>query len=230
MSEKLSEKSSEKSVIVFLGPSLEIDFARSVLPSADFRPPAARGDLEKAAAENPDIICLIDGVFFEQCSVGHREILAALKKGICVVGASSMGALRASETELFGMIGIGKVYELYKTGTIESDDEVAVICDPLTNAAVSEALVNIRATLEKAVLESVLTKDESEILFKEAAETYYPDRLYDFLIEKARETKLIDAGALDRFEKWISEGNAAEIKREDAIAALNFVRQKTEEE
>ncbi|WNY28658.1 hypothetical protein MmiEs2_08580 [Methanimicrococcus stummii] len=220
---------SEKSVIVFLGPSLDLDSARSILPSADFRPPASRGDLEKAAAENPDIICLIDGVFFEQCSVGHREILAALKKGICVVGASSMGALRASETEIFGMVGIGKVFELYKNKIIESDDEVAVICDPFTNEAVSDALVNIRATLEKAESEKILTADESAALFQIAAEIYYPDRLYDFLIENASASGVLNPESLHSFEKWIRDGNAADIKKEDAIAALKFVSEKISE-
>ncbi|MDR2943928.1 MAG: TfuA-related McrA-glycine thioamidation protein [Methanosarcinales archaeon] len=214
----------DKSIIVFLGPSLELQTARSLLPSADFRPPASRGDLEKAAAEGPDIICLIDGVFFEQCSVGHREILSALKKGIFVVGASSMGALRASETELFGTAGIGKVFELYKNRIIESDDEVAVICDPISNAAVSEALVNIRATLEKAAFTSVLNSEECACLFNIASEMYYPDRTYEFLIETAKEKKVFNTQKLDIFEQWIAEGNAADIKKEDAVAVLNFIQ------
>jgi hypothetical protein len=221
---------SDKSIIIFLGPSLEIDAARRILPNADFRPPASRGDFEKAAAENPDIICLIDGVFFEQCSVGHREILFALNKGVFVVGASSMGALRAAETESFGMVGIGKVFELYKSGIVESDDEVAVICDPMTNEAISVALVNIRATLEKAVSMSVLTDEESASVFEIAAEMYYPDRIYDFLIEKVKETGALDNENLNIFEKWIEAGNAADIKKEDAIRALKFVLEKMTEE
>ncbi|WP_316557827.1 TfuA-related McrA-glycine thioamidation protein [Methanimicrococcus hongohii] len=219
-----------QSIIVFLGPSLDLETARRILPSADFRPPASRGDLEKAVAENPDIICLIDGVFFEQCSVGHREILSALNKGIFVVGASSMGALRASETESFGMVGIGKVFELYKNKIVESDDEVAVTCDPFTNEAITEALVNIRATLEKAVSASILTVDESANLFQIAAEMYYPDRIYDFLIEKAREDDSFDDDHLNIFEKWIAEGNAADIKKEDAIAVLKFISAEIQEE
>ncbi|MDR0767941.1 MAG: TfuA-related McrA-glycine thioamidation protein [Methanosarcinales archaeon] len=221
---------SVKSVIVFLGPSLEPETARSILPSADFRPPASRGDLEKAAAENPDIICLIDGVFFEQCSVGHREILSALNKGIFVAGSSSMGALRAAETEAFGMVGIGEVFELYKNGIVESDDEVAVICNPFTNEAVSVALVNIRATLKKAVSASVLTEEESTSLFKIAADMYYPDRVYDFLIEKAKDIGVFESEKPDLFEKWIEDGNAVDIKREDAMSALKFISAKITEE
>lgn len=213
------------SIVVFLGPSLDLKTARSVLPDADYRPPASRGDIEKAALENPDIICLIDGVFFEQCSVGHREILGALNKGIKIFGASSMGALRASEMESFGMKGVGRVYALYKDGILESDDEVAIVCDPFSNHPLSEALVNIRATLQKAECENILTKAESEKLFQTAAGLYYPERTYDFLIENSRENNAIKETSLHTFENWIQNGNAADIKKEDAISVLRVVKE-----
>lgn len=216
---------SNLSIIVFLGPSLDPETARSILPNADYRSPASRGDIEKAAAENPDIICLIDGVFFEQCSVGHREILGALNKGIRFFGASSMGALRASEMQSFGMQGVGRVYALYKDGVLESDDEVAIVCDPFSNRALSEALVNIRATLLKAETESVLTASESRVLLKTAAELYYPERTYDFLIEAARGKKILDDSVLCAFEEWIRNGGAADIKKEDAISVLKIIRE-----
>ncbi|MDY0266345.1 MAG: TfuA-related McrA-glycine thioamidation protein [Methanimicrococcus sp.] len=209
-------------VIVFLGPSLDLETARPLLPFADFRPPAARGDMQKAAMEDPDMICLIDGVFFEQCSVGHREILFALKKGIQVWGASSMGALRASETDTFGMVGFGKVYELYKTGIVESDDEVAVACDPFTNEAITDAFVNIRETIQKAISDSVLNPDDGNLLLETAKEMYYPDRTYDFLIEKIKKTDAINPDSIDRFEKWVFE-NAVDIKKEDAIGVLTLI-------
>ncbi|WNY26721.1 TfuA-like protein [Methanolapillus ohkumae] len=150
-----------RKAIVFLGPTLDLKeakacFLESVLPFVSFLPPASRGDVEKVVKDGAGFICLIDGVFFEQCAVGHREILHAIQEGVFVMGASSMGALRASEMESFGMIGIGTVYSLYKKKIIESDDEVAVVCDPFSNAPISDALVNIRATLDKAVAESVL--------------------------------------------------------------------------
>lgn len=211
------------SVIVFLGPSLDLETARSVLPYAAYRPPASRGDIEKATAENPEIICLIDGVFFEQCSVGHREILHALEKGILVIGAASMGALRASETASFGMKGIGKVFELYHSGAVESDDEVAVICNPLTHEAVSEALVNMRATFKKAVCESVFLPEEEQIFLEKASNIYYPDRLYEVLIDEVKKDGRIRPETLAAFEAWVREGGAADIKREDAIAALKYI-------
>ncbi len=80
--------------------------------------------------------------------MGPREILNALEGGIKVVGGSSMGALRASELDVYGMVGVGKIYRWYKEGAINSDDEVALVFHPETGRALSEPLVNIRATLE----------------------------------------------------------------------------------
>ena len=220
-----SESAADK-MIVFLGPSLDLKTAQQILPFAKFRPPASRGDIEKAVSDGAKSICLIDGVFFEQCSVGHREILTALKKGVFVAGASSMGALRASEMSSFGMIGIGQVYALYKDGILESDDEVAIICDPFSNAPLSEALVNIRETLKKAVSESILTQEQSDSFLQMTLGVYYPERTYDGLIDKAKKDNIVALPSLLKFEEWILAGNAADIKKEDAVAVLKFMSQK----
>ena len=211
-------------IAVFLGPSLDIDTARSILPDAVYLPPASRGDIEKAVSNGFEIICLIDGVFFEQCSVGHREILGALRQGVKVFGASSMGALRASEMQSFGMVGIGEVYSLYGKKILESDDEVAIVCDPFSNRPLSEALVNIRATLQKAESDLILTSEECTLFLKESVSTYYPERTYDFLIEKIKESDAIAKPSLLKFEKWVLEGNAADIKKEDAVLLLRHIR------
>jgi len=91
------------------------DEARSVL-DADYRPPARRGDVLAAARDGADIICLIDGVFFQDSSVAHKEILEALQMGVRVIGASSMGALRAAEMDVYGMEGVGEIYRAYRSG------------------------------------------------------------------------------------------------------------------
>ena len=146
-----------QSAVVFLGPSLDRLAAAALLP-ADYRPPAARGDLSRAVREGARVIGLIDGVFFQESSVGHREILAALSAGVRVVGASSMGALRAAELHTLGMEGVGEVYRMYRDGILVSDDEVALAFDPETCIALSEPLENIRATLARAEEERMLER------------------------------------------------------------------------
>src|SRR5512138_561977 len=132
--------------VVYLGPSLPLEKARAIL-DADYRPPIRRGDLRKALKDGAGIVGIIDGAFFTKSPVSHKEILAVLKKGVVVVGGSSMGALRASETDSFGMVGVGRIYECYKDGRLVADDEVAVTYNPVTGDQMSEPLVNVRYQL-----------------------------------------------------------------------------------
>lgn len=207
--------------IIYLGPSLPRTEAEKILlsGSVEFRPPVKRGDLAGAVAAAPRIICIIDGLFFENAAVGHREILSALREGIRVIGASSMGALRAAELESFGMEGIGEVYRRYRDHEIESDDEVALICDPETGTAFSEALVNIRITLEKAVLDGPLLQNEAESLLQAARSLYYPERTFEQAISSSR----IAPDRQMAFRLWLAE-NRVDQKEEDARLALRYVR------
>lgn len=170
-------------IIVFLGPSLDHCSAEKIL-SAEYRPPAKRGDLLRAAEDGAAIIGLIDGVFHQESAVAHREILTAMKKGARVIGASSMGALRAAEMDTLGMTGIGEVYRMYKSGELESDDEVALVFDPESGYSLSEPLVNIRFTLRKAQDEGILDAPAHDALLSTARSVFYPgghipDRVLD---------------------------------------------------
>src|SRR5260221_13875353 len=96
---------------VFLGPSMPIDEARSILPGVVFHPAAVQGDLLAAVdRDGTEVLGLIDGTFHQNLSVWHNEVCYLLSRGITIYGASSMGALRAVETDRFGMIGVGGVY------------------------------------------------------------------------------------------------------------------------
>ena len=206
-------------IIVFLGPSLDLNAAGKILP-AEYRPPAKRGDLLRAAEEGAAIIGLIDGVFHQESAVAHREILAAVKKGVTVVGASSMGALRAAEMDTLGMVGIGEVYRMYKSGELISDDEVALVFDPETGYSLSEPLVNIRFTLKQAVADHIITAAEHDALLAAARSLFYPQRTYPAILSAAT---TVDAATRDRFHAWVQD-HTMDRKRLDAIAALEYIR------
>jgi len=210
-----------QSAVVFLGPSLDRREAAAILP-ADYRSPAARGDLTGAVAGGARVIGLIDGVFFQESSVGHREILAALRAGVRVVGASSMGALRAAELHTLGMEGVGEVYRMYRDGVLVSDDEVALAFDPETYTALSEPLVNIRATLARAEAGGIIEYADSEVLLAAALSLYYPDRTYPRIIREAKAG--VDTRTLHRFARWVETG-AVDLKKQDAILALKRIRE-----
>ena len=207
-------------IIVFLGPSLDCASAEKILP-AEYRPPAKRGDLITAAREGAEIIGLIDGVFHQESAVAHREILAALKGGIRVVGSSSMGALRAAEMDTLGMVGIGEIYRMYKSGELIADDEVALVFDPVSGMSLSEPLINIRFTLKRALDEGMIDAAAHETLLASARSLFYPKRTYRAIVSGSGEA--VDIKTRERFLAWV-DTHACDQKRNDAIAALEYIR------
>jgi hypothetical protein len=207
--------------LVFLGPSLKRAEAASLI-AAEFRPPARRGDIYRALIDGYTTIVLIDGEFHGQPSVWQREIVDAMFEGAAVHGASSMGALRAAELHSLGMAGHGRIFAWYRDGVIDGDDEVALTYGPaeLGYPALSEPLVNIRATLAAAV-PRIITAEEHTMLLESVRRLYFPDRSFAALLDASPATKwpAVRRDALSRFlvEQRIDQ------KRLDAIAALTTV-------
>ena len=212
-------------IVVFLGPSLSRDKAEPVL-EADYRPPAKRGDLYLAAREGAEIILLIDGVFFQESSVAHKEVIYALEAGAKVLGASSMGALRASELDIYGMEGIGKIYQAYKSGHLVSDDEVALTFDPFSYEPSSEPLVNIRFNLDLAWQMGVISASCKDRLFHFAQALYFPDRTYERMLSDAG--TMVKEKELLRFRDFLAK-DKRDFKMEDALLALERVKRMADE-
>lgn len=137
--------------LVFAGPSLaqRDPTLDRLLAQVELRPPAARGDVLKAMSSRPRTMVLLDGYFFTTPSVTHKELLYALDAGVRVIGAASMGALRAAELDREGMVGVGEIYEAFRSGWLESDDEVTLMHLPaeLDYQSTSIALVELRHAL-----------------------------------------------------------------------------------
>lgn len=210
-------------IIIYTGLSIPFDEAREILDSTDdveviYRRPVKRGDLGHDIKENPDIIGIIDGVFHQNSAVGHREILNVLKKGIKVIGASSMGALRASELDSLGMIGVGYCYEQYSTGKVTSDDDVAVMLDSKTLEALSVPLISMNYVFENALSKNIITSDEKEELSQIAKSTFYPKRNY---------AQTLAESSLDNDKKTVLINfirETGDIKKEDAKKLLNYIK------
>ena len=209
-------------VVVFVGPTLDLETARTILPDAEFLPPAGQSDLISAARQQDvHAIALIDGYFRQQLAVWHKEILLALDEGVHVYGSSSMGALRAAELAPYGMVGVGQVYDWYVSGVVDRDDEVAIIHGDEDSGYknLSVALVNMRATLGDAVVAGVIDGDAHERLLRVAGDIDYPRRTYDRLAEHAI-TAGLDEEIVKRFAAFAST-NGRDVKREDAVALLD---------
>jgi hypothetical protein len=177
---------------------------------ADYQPPIRRGDLAKLPSET-QIVGIIDGVFHQSLAVSPKEVIALLDRGTRVYGASSIGALRAAEMHQQGMIGVGAIFQMYRDGEIDADDEVAVAYDPGSGRAVSEPLVNIRFVLKIAVEQGIIGRDAEAAIISKLKEVYYPLRSYQ-----------LAAGmdpALAAFLRW----GRHDQKRDDAVLLLQTI-------
>ncbi|WP_283133081.1 TfuA-like protein [Rhizohabitans arisaemae] len=206
-------------VVVFVGPTLPLEEARELLV-ADYRPPARMGSVFRAVRDGTRKIGIIDGYYERVPAVWHKEILWAMSCGVAVYGSSSMGALRAAELDVHGMVGVGEIYRWYRDGEIEDDDEVALFHAPAESgyAAASEPLVNIRATLRAAVAAEVIGRTTAADLIGLAKAMHYPDRTYPPIIGTAREIGL-PPYELAALEAWLP-GGRVDQKRRDAVTLL----------
>ncbi len=135
-----------------------------------------------------------------------------------------MGALRASELDSWGMIGVGRIYEMYKTGILESDDEVAVTFDGETGEPLSIPLVNIRMTIEHAKENGLLNTEQSILIIDIARKIFYPDRNYRNILLKSLEKGIIMDSEMKELVTFF-EDNEVDLKRQDAILVLEKIKE-----
>ena len=209
--------------VVYTGTSISHCDAKKIL-DADYRPPVRRGDLRRILKDPPEIIGIIDGVFFDSTAVSHREIIELLKSGVIVVGGASMGALRASELDTYGMIGVGRIYEMYKSGVIESDDEVAVTFDGETNEALSLPLVNIRETVNAARIAGILREEQAKALIEITRKIFYPERNYRNIIAECEKRGIVEPVEKKNLHDFFLE-KQVDLKRKDAILVLEKIKE-----
>ncbi len=209
--------------VVYTGTSISHSEARTIL-DAEYLPPVKRNDIKKLIKSSPDIIGIIDGVFFDSAAVAHREIIEALKMGITVVGGGSMGALRASELEPYGMIGVGEIYEMYRNGILESDDEVAVTFDDGTLEPLSIPLVNVRMTVKRAQEMGILTDEQAFAVVDITRKIFYPERNYRNIINECVKKGIIADSEKGKLFDFFKE-NEVDVKRKDAILVLKRIKE-----
>lgn len=191
--------------------------------SISFLPPVSEGDIFSIVDKTPDIIGIIDGYFENVPAVWHKEILYAMKKGIHVLGSSSMGALRAAELSAFGMEGIGEIYNSFASGEYGDDDEVTIAHGPaeLGYPLTSEAMANIRRTVQAAFKAGVITHHDTEKLIKSGKSIFYKRRTYPQIIEGAKKIGLSEEASA-HFSRWVSE-NHIDQKKKDGLALIEEV-------
>lgn len=208
---------------VFLGPTLLVSEARKILPEAVYHPPIACGDLTRLLRLQPKVVLIIDGLYESVPAVWHKEILLLLEKGVRVVGASSMGALRASELHHFGMEGVGKIFKSFRDGALNDDDEVAVLHLDKQSAyqPINDAMVSIRETLSLMARENLVQPEVRDELLNQCKRLFYPKRKLQRVIE---ESTTLSKENRDTLLTWLAVNGVTDLKKQDAIEALSFIQ------
>ena len=202
-------------ICVFVGPTR----LQRIPDRAHVYTPAALGSIFRATQAGYRVICLIDGHFGNVPSVWHKEILYALKRGVTVCGAASIGALRAAELHGFGMLGFGWVYRAFRRGVLQDDDEVCVVhaVPELAFAPLSEAMVNIRCSLRKMRHQGKLS-GESEVRIAAALKRLHFSKRTLAEVRNAFDAEFGKNGSV-KFKLY--ERAKVDIKSLDAEAMLN---------
>lgn len=211
------DTSEEGPILVFLGPTLRLAEAERVL-DAIYLQPAAQGDILLAAhAFRPRAMVLIDGQFEDRPAVRHKEILWAMAQGIVVIGAASMGALRAAELSEFGMIGVGLIYRWYRRWRLAPDDAVAILSGPpeLGFLPLTHALVDLQRTFVSLTRRNLITAAERDLLTTIARNMNFRERRFEAIIR--------DAGCREERFKELRKEMVGQ-KRLDALQALRSAR------
>jgi hypothetical protein len=205
---------------VFAGPTIPAARITELLPGARQHPPIQHGTIIGLDPRPGDVLAIVDGLFYLNAAVRHKEILRAIDRGVHVVGGSSMGALRAAELLGHGMVGVGRVYEMYRDGVIDGDDEVALSHATAEHGyrPLSLALVAVREAVRQAVAKDGLDERTGPRLIEQLRGQHFPERTL-FLLRRIAGYLSIAEPVLDRLVRRL-DGTEPDLKRRDAELVL----------
>ncbi|MDQ7807518.1 TfuA-like protein [Amycolatopsis sp. A133] len=211
-------------VHLYVGPTCSAVEVRRRFPDVVVHPPASHGDFFAADLVSGDVAVVVDGYYHHRLGLRHKEYLYALDRGVTVLGAASIGALRARELSAFGMRGSGAVYELYRAGVFDGDDAVAVAHeDSAPYTSLSVPLVNLYAAAQAACAAGVLRSEDVDEVIAALRAEYYPLRT------EARVVRILRRAGRAELADWYEERTAADPhvfdqKRRDCLDAVEAAR------
>ncbi|MGW0209979.1 TfuA-like protein [Streptomyces sp. NPDC003233] len=209
---------------VFTGPTLSPDDPALQDQALQFLPPIRHGDLFAPHITAGDTVVIIDGVYHHSPAIRHKEIIWALGQGVRVIGAASIGALRAAELQECGMIGVGAIWRAYANGLLDGDDEVAVAQSTEGDLhACTWPLVRVRQVVAAALTKGVVDANEADRIVTALADVYYAHRSLDAV-------RLIGRREAHAFAEWLADALDADphfgdVKRQDALDAVDLARE-----
>ena len=209
--------------IIFGGPSIEL-IPENIKDEFIILPPIKRGDIESLLKKNKTVktIFITDGLFGQNLAIPPMECLEALQKGWTILGSSSIGALRALDLSLSGMIGVGDIYFNYKLGNLKSDADVAVVYDKDTNEELTASIVHLNFLFQVLREEGHLNSLEELKLIKTLSKTMWFERYWDVVFEHF--DKLVrQKKALNALQNYSKDPHFNPKKR-DALLGIKYLR------
>jgi len=204
--------------------TLQREEVQRILPDAVVASPIQRGDLLKDICLPCNVVVIIDGRFHQSLAVSPAEIMDAMRCGIRIYGASSMGALRAAELEFHGMIGCGQIFEFIKGRKFFRDDFLGQSFDPATGRPISTPFIDFIFNLENLVSMGTIDRKAFKILSRAFAALHYSDRNLGNLKARLRVKFRNATDLLTAAEKAFKLGSQ---KQRDAIETLLQVHRVT---
>lgn len=209
--------------LLFTGPTLSHAEALQVADVICLAP-AVQGSIIAAVQRyDPAVIVIIDGAFQAEPAVRHKEILWAISQAVPVIGAGSMGALRAAELYPY-MHGVGLIYRWYRRFAFLPDDAVAVLYGPkvVNFSPLTHALVDLRMTVRAAWRRNLISADLSGKLENAARNLNFRERTLSRMVREASpEASDHDIEACGQ----ILAGAFVQQKKRDALLALQLMRE-----
>jgi hypothetical protein len=221
---------------VFVGPSLRAGdhiglqerawAARSTSLTVDIRPPIRRGDLTTTVERGApgDVVLILDGEFGQQLAVSVLEIRDTLAACRLVLGASSMGALRAAECAELGMLGFGAVFRDFRDDRLRSDVEVALLFDPESYQPITIPLVNVRWIAALLLSNDTISSRQHHTAVRAAEQLPFRARTAAVLARTWTRTGELETHQVEQLLRMLAPDTGAPFdrKRLDALEALEI--------
>lgn len=204
-------RQSKPKIKIYAGLSLSESELHAVLPDAEFHGPIERFDLLKDIDLGYNVVGIIDGKFQNRFTVNSGEILDAIRCGLKIYGGSSMGALRAAETEALGMVGCGKIFEMIRQTPLFRDDFLGQSIGYEDLKTSSIPYVDLHFEVERKLSQGSIQYEHAEKIRKIFSEIFYLERYRESLIWEIKkqfpEDKALENAALVVFQNFQSQKN-----------------------
>jgi hypothetical protein len=111
---------------------------------------------------------------------------------------------------------------MYRDGTLTDDDEVAVLHGPeeMGYVQITEAMVNVRATLDQAVKDATIGQTAALAVMRSAKWLYYKERTFPAAISASAES--VPGTTLCQLLQWSPKGRIDQ-KRLDTFQMLGAI-------